>query len=107
ATVDRVDDDAEADDVGQLLEGDRLALHLVPDGVGALAAPRDPRPDAFRFESIREVPLDLLDQPLVARREVGEPPADGLVGFGIEMPEREVLKLLAHLLDAHAPGEGG
>jgi hypothetical protein len=49
AVVDRVDDDPEAKNVGELFEGDRFALHLVPDRVGPLlpsldlgATPFDP-----------------------------------------------------------------
>ncbi len=38
ALVHRLDDDAEAEDVGKLLEGDGLALHLAPDRIGALLA---------------------------------------------------------------------
>ncbi len=35
----RIHDQTEAEDVGQLLEADRLALHLAPDRIGALAPP--------------------------------------------------------------------
>ena len=37
--------------------------------------------------------------------EFAQAPADGLVGFRVEMAEGEVLELVAHLLDAHAAGE--
>src|SRR5207247_8489287 len=45
--LDRVlDDDAEAEDVGELLEAYRLALHLAPDRIGALAPADDLGGDA-------------------------------------------------------------
>ena len=42
---------------------------------------------------------------LVAFGERVEPRADHLVGFRIELAERQVLELLAHLMHAHAAGE--
>ena len=58
----RVHDHAEAEDVGQLLEADRLALHLAPDRIGALAPAVDlaamPRSASLRGELL----LDLGDQ---------------------------------------------
>ena len=44
-------------------------------------------------------------QPLVARGQRLEPLGDDLVGVGIELAERQILELLAHLLHAHAAGE--
>ena len=36
-----VDEDAEAEDVGKLLEADRLSLHLREDRIGRLQPPED------------------------------------------------------------------
>ena len=101
----RLHDDAEAEDVGELLEADRLALHLAPDRIGALAPAGDLGGDAAVGEFLGELLLDLGDQPDVARFQRLEPLADDLVGFGIELAERQVLELLAHLVHAHAAGE--
>ena len=58
ALGDRLHDDAEADDVGELLEADGLALHLAPDRIGALAASGDLRDDAAVAELARQLLLD-------------------------------------------------
>ena len=49
----RLHDDAEAENVGQLLEADRLALHLAPDRIGPLAPAVDHRGDAGLGELAR------------------------------------------------------
>ncbi len=63
----RLHDHAEADDVGELLEADRLALHLAPDRIGPLAPAADLGGDAAVGELLGQLLLDLADQPLVAR----------------------------------------
>src|SRR5262249_25644833 len=50
-----LDDDPEAVDVGELLESDRLALHLAPDRIGALAAALDGRGNAARGKLLRQL----------------------------------------------------
>ena len=97
--------DAEPEDVGQLLEADRLALHLAPHRIGAFAPIEHGRHDAAVGELLGELILDLADQAVVARRERVEPRADDLVGLRVQHAEREVLQLLAHLVHAHAGGE--
>ena len=52
-----------------------------------------------------ELLLDFVDHALVARRERGEPLADYAVGLRVELAERQILQLLAHLVHAHASGE--
>ena len=61
AVRDRVDDDAKAIDVGQLLEGDRSALHLAPDRIGLLLPALDLDLDAAPGELIGELGLDAGD----------------------------------------------
>ena len=50
------DDDAEAENVGKLLEADGLALHLAPDRIGALA----PAGYLGRDTAVGELPGQLL-----------------------------------------------
>ena len=68
AFVDRLDDDAEPEDVGKLLERDGFALHLAPDRIGPLLAPRHLGIDALGLQLRRQRLLDLLDQLLAFRR---------------------------------------
>ncbi len=98
--------DAEAVDVGQLLEADRFALHLGPDRKRLLAAAVDPRRDAVLLQVLRQLAFDLADQIAVALRQRVQPLHHHRVGFRIERMEREILEFLAHLLHAHAAGEG-
>ena len=67
ALGDAADDDAEAENVRQLLEADRLALHLAPDRIGALAPARDFGGDAAVGELLGELLLDLGDPAFAAR----------------------------------------
>ena len=99
------DDHAEADDVGELLEGDRLALHLRPDRERLLQPPFHVSGDAARGEPGGEVVLDALDDAAGLGRKVFEPLGDGGVDFGLQRAEREVFQLVAQLLHAHAAGE--
>ena len=69
--------------------------------------PFDRGGDTFQAEPGLQVALDLLDQPLALRGQVGQAAAHGLVGLRVEMAEGEVLQLVPDLLDAHAPGERG
>src|SRR3569623_3683826 len=93
-------DDAEAEDVRQLLEADRLALHLAPDRIGALAPPLHHRDDAALGELLGELAFDLADEEAAALFETAEPCGDDLVGFRIEIAARQILELLAHLVHA-------
>src|SRR5439155_16977852 len=98
---------AKADDVGELLEADRLALHLAPDRVGTLAPAADLGRDAAIGKLLGELQLNVGYQTDAARLERVEPLADHLVGLRIELAERQILELLAHLMHAHAAGERG
>ena len=105
AGVDVVDDDAEAVDVGQLLQRDLAVVHLAPDREGLLLAAPD-----FRVQAcLRELRLqrgdDLLDEADVLAVDVGELADDGVVGVGIAPLEGQLLELLAHGLHAHAAGQ--
>ena len=103
---DAADDDAEAEDVGELLEADGLALHLAPDRIGALAPAGDLGRDAAVGKLSGELLLDLGDPAVLLRSaSVSSRSVITLIGVGIELAERQILELLAHLLHAHAAGE--
>ncbi len=97
---DRVDEDAERQDVVELVERDLLPGELLADRPGPLDAPRHLGLEARRPDLLEELAPDLLDgrrrrlQPLVHRAVQGGP----LVG--VEETEGEVLELPLHL--AHA-----
>src|SRR5438128_2698343 len=91
-------DNAEPDDVGELLEADRLALHLAPDRVGALAPAADLGGDTAIGKLPGELQLDVGDETGAARFQLLEPLANDPVGIWIELAERQVLELLAHLM---------
>ena len=88
-----------------LFEANRLALHLAPDRIGELAPAADFRRDAAVGELLGELLFDLGDQVDRTRRQPFEPFVDHPIGVGVELAERQVLELLAHLVHAHAPGE--
>ncbi len=105
AVVDRVDDDAEGVDVGELLQADLLVGHLAPDGIGLLLAAGDFGVDFDLGDLGGERGANLLDQPFVRFPELGELRRHRRIGLGMEPAEGVVLQLLTHRLHAHAPGE--
>ncbi len=102
---DCADDQAEAENIGELLKADRLALHLAPDRIGALAAPRNHRRDAAVGQPARQLILNLRDQAQAAIFQRGQPLGDDAKALRVELLEGEVLQLVAHLLHAHAAGQ--
>ena len=105
ALADRLDDHAKPENVGQLLEADRLALHLAPDRIRPLAPSGDDGVGAEIRKLAGELLLDLRDQVAVAGGQRVEALADQVIGLRIELPERQVLELLAQMMHAHAAGE--
>ena len=105
AGFDVVKHHAEAEDVGQLLEADRLALHLGPDRKRPLAPAIDMRGDPVLLQVLGELAFDLADQVAVALGQRIQPLHHHRIGFRIERVERQVLEFLPHLLHAHAAGE--
>ena len=100
-------DDAETENVRQLLEADRLALHLAPDRIGALAPAENLGADAAVAELFGELLLDLADP---AARFCGErfkALGEDLVRVGIKLAKRQIFELLAHLMHADAAGKRG
>ncbi len=105
AFLGRTDENPVADEIGQLLEPDRLALHLAPRRVRPLVPALDLRRNAAVGELLGKLALDFGHDVLAARRECREPLADDAIRVGMEFLERKVLQLLAHLVHAHAAGE--
>ena len=103
AVLDIFNDDAKPENIGQLLEGDRFALHLAPHGIGMLLAALDLRFDAPRGEFVGEFLLDLCDDLAVLAAKLLKPRLDHLIGLRHQMPEGEILQFVAHALHAHAP----
>ena len=77
---DRVDENAEAVDVGQLLEGDRAALHLFPDRIGLLLPALDLDLDAAAGELVGELGRDAGDDRAVLRLQRLEARDDERIG---------------------------
>ncbi len=94
---------AEPEDIGQLLETDRLALHLGPDRKRLLAPAIDPRGQPVPAKILVELAFDLADQIAVALGQRIEPLHHHRIGVRVEGAEREFLEFLAHFLHAHAP----
>ena len=102
-----VDDHTKADNVGQLLEGDRLALHLAVDRIGPLLAPRHLGADALVGKLAGELRLDLGDRLGIGLALAFEPGGQRGVSLRVDLAERQVLQLLAHVVHAHAAGKRG
>jgi hypothetical protein len=105
AILDRVDDDAEAEDVGELLEGQRLGLHLAEHRPRLLLPALHAGLDRMLFEQGRQRLLDLGQHILIALEDLGEPRGDSAVGFRIDVAKGDLLQLLTHALHAHAAGQ--
>ncbi len=102
---DGADDDAEAENIRELLETDSLALHLAPDRVRALAAAQHFDVDAAVAELSCELLLDLADPAAGPLRQRLEPLGDHFMRFGVQLTECQILELLAHRMHAHPRGE--
>ena len=107
AVLFRLGDDAEAVDVGETREPLVLFLHLAPDRIGFLGAAIDIRFYPELVEFLAHVAGDLLHHIARFALERDEAAHDGVAAFGVEDPERQILKLVTHPLHAHPAGEGG
>ncbi len=99
-------DDAERHDVGKLLEGDVAAVHLLPDRVRRLLAPRHldhlgPRLVADALEFLAHL-LDHIGA--LAAQEI-QPRLDRRVRLGIELREGQRLQLGLHRVHADPFGQ--
>ena len=106
AGIDVAHDDAEAVDVGELLERDLAVLHLAPDRERLLLAAVDLGFEAGFGELARAIRADLLDQPRVAARGFGELVHDRLVGLRMQPHLKASASSSSRMrLHAHAPGQ--
>ncbi len=101
----RVHDGAEAENIRELFEAERLELHLAPDRIGMLAAPGHAGGDPARGKLGRELMLDFADQIAVAGGERVEPRADDLERLRMQLLEGEVFQFAPHRMHAHASGQ--
>ena len=101
-------DDAEGHDVGELLEGDVTALHLLPDGERRFFAPADAdgRGTVLGADA-DELAADLLDDVGALAAEEVQAGLDGVEGLGLELGEGEALQLGLDGVHADAFGERG
>jgi len=104
----RVGDDADRDQVVDLLQLDLLPLELEEDAVEALDAAVDlPHRHLGLGQLLRDRPLQLLDHALGNAPLVLDLGLERLVGDGLEGAERRLLQLVLHLAHPQAVGDGG
>ena len=106
ALLDRINDNPERHDVGELLERDVLALHLDPDRIGGLLTAVDRgvgkvgglqrRGQFFRHP---------LDHAAALRAQEREPRQNTVARFAVEFGKREVFEFVLHAMHADALGE--
>jgi hypothetical protein len=108
AVLDLIDDDAEAENVGELLEGDRFALHLAEDRIRLLAPAGRPAPDAVLFGSFSlRSSRSAMRALRFALGQLGQPLGHGrVIGFRIDVAEGQFLQLLAHACMPMRPASG-
>ena len=97
--------DAKAVDVGQARETRLLLLHLAPDRVGPFLAPADLRGDSGCGDRGENLRADERDQVAAVVPELDESPKNRCPRLRVQHFEREILKLLADRLHAHASGQ--
>src|SRR5689334_17132039 len=91
AIVNRLADDAKAENIRELLEADRFALHLAPNRIGPLAPPFYLSCNATVGELPGQFLFDFGDQALVALGQRIQPRRNDAIGVRIELPKRQVL----------------
>ena len=105
AILDLVDEDAEAVDVGKLLERNLVALHLAPDRIGLLLAPAHVAFDAAAGELVLQFVGDAGDDRAVLDLQLLQPRHDERMRLRHQVAEGEILQFAAQALHAHAAGE--
>ncbi len=76
-----------------LREADTLVLHFAPDAVDVFCAALDFELQAGVVEHPTQVALHAFDELIALQPFAIEQPGDLAVGFGIDVPEREILQL--------------
>ena len=101
------DDDAESDDVGELLERDALLPHLGPDRIGRLFAACNFGLDAGVAHFGLQGRDDLVDDVPALAAQIVEPLDDRRAGVRLQLAERDILQLGLQLAHADPIGERG
>ncbi len=102
----RLHDDAESQNVRELLEIEPLVLQLAPDGIGTLGPAADSGGDTAFGKLASELVGDARDAVDADVFELLDARDDGVQArLGLQFGEREVFQLLAHVLHADASGE--
>ena len=108
AVLHRPRDDAQRNEVVDLLELDLLFLQLLPDAVETLDATVDPDEQDLRLAQLRANGLlELLDEPFRNAAPRLDAAAQRLVAFRLEVAETELLELVLHLAHPQPVGDGG
>ena len=102
-----VDDDAEREEVEHLVHRLILRIHLAVDAVGVLHAPVDPEiGNVLLFEARFDLRLHALHEGLVLALLFFKRLGDLRVTDGVEIFERQILKLPLDALHTEAVGDG-
>ena len=105
ALFDRPDDDAHGPDVKELIKAQVLSLHLLPDGIDVLRAPRDVRRDVILAQKLLNARHGLVDELDALGAVALQFARDGVVFLGTREAKREILELPLDLPDAETVGE--
>ena len=102
AVLYRVGNDADRHHVVDLLDGDLLPFHLLVDGVSAFEAALDARRNALTPQLPLNHLADAIQKLLVSLPVGFDSPRDLFECRGIDVAERQVLELAAHLAHTQA-----
>lgn len=105
ALLDRPDDDAHGPNVKELIEAQVLSLHLLPDGIDVLRAPRDVRRDVVLAQKLLNAGDRLVDEFDALGAVPLEFARDGVVLLGAREAKRQVFELPLDLPDTEAVGK--
>src|SRR3546814_20739352 len=83
------------------------SLHLAPDRIGMLLAPRHLGLDPRLGQQLLELAADRRDLVLAARGQLGEAAGDRRIGLRLEFAKGEKLHLAHIFVHADPPGERG
>ena len=93
-------------DIGQTRKAQTLLLHLAPDRIGLLGPAEHVGLDADLVEFMTDIMGDLVDHVAGFALERDEAADDRAAPLRVQHAKGKVLKLLAHPVHPHAPGEG-
>src|SRR5208283_2667128 len=106
AVLHRVGENAQRHQIVNLIDGDLLPAQLHEDGVGTLDAAPDARRNAFAPQLGLQGLADFVEEFLVGMSLALDGGDDFAIGVRLQVLEREVLELTAHLAHSKAVGDG-